>query len=103
MNGNSIPREVSNANELLPVIVRLDEKMKSLKNQLKEGQSRATAFEEKMEKNIEEIKNCIQRIEVKLAEQETSLKIKSGFWGLIGGILALLPTLILFLIQYLRK
>lgn len=61
--------------------------LKDISQRMKEGQERSQKFEC-------EIREKIEKIDQRLTRLETAFSIKSGTWGMIGG---LLPALVVFL------
>jgi len=52
---------------------------------------------------IDSLNASINRIEVSFAKEITALKVKSGTWGLLGGILVALPLAIYTFLSTLSK
>lgn len=51
----------------------------------------------------EDLNKEISSIKVELATLKTEMRIKAGVWGLMGGALMVIPTLIFFLVTFYKK
>jgi hypothetical protein len=51
---------------------------------------------ERLNDNIEKMQIEVTKSHADMWAEITTLKVKSGLWGLIGGILAVIPSLIFF-------
>jgi hypothetical protein len=51
----------------------------------------------------EELNKEISSIKVELATLKTEMRIKASVWGLMGGALMVIPTLIFFIVTFYKK
>lgn len=53
----------------------------------------------RLNKNIEDLNNSYQADRLNTWTEITALKIKAGVWGLVGGALAVVPSLIFIYLE----
>lgn len=51
----------------------------------------------------EELNKEISSIKIELATLKTEMRIKASVWGLMGGALMVIPTLIFFIVTFYKK
>jgi len=50
----------------------------------------------------EKLASKIEGFQLEVTKEISALKVKSGVWGFIGGMMVIIPPIILFLLGYLR-